>query len=124
MSEPEANRERMLEFLGRVDSQCVPATLDCVPENASAATSHGQVHAQVSRSSAGHARRAVTPGSQGLRSVDSKAWTPELPERIGIYHSYIRGYNRDVRAHKLFVCCSGGLNRASDAFCNLVSALC
>ena len=53
--------------------------------------------------------------------MDSRPWTPELPERIGIYHAYIRGYNRDVRAHKLFICCTGGLNRASDAFCNLVS---
>ena len=50
----------------------------------------------------------------------SQHWTPEVPERIGIYHAYIRGFNRDVRTHKLFIVCSGGMVRASDAFCNLV----
>ena len=58
--------------------------------------------------------------AQGLLSVDSKSWTPELPERIGLYHAYIRGFNRDVHMHRLFVSCTGGMSRASDAFCNLV----
>ena len=52
--------------------------------------------------------------------MDSKHWTPEVPERIGLYHAYIRGFNRDVRTHRLFIACSGGMARASDAFCNLV----
>ena len=43
-----------------------------------------------------------------------------MPERIGLYHAYIRGFNRDVRSHRLFIVCSGGMNKASDAFCNLV----
>jgi len=37
-----------------------------------------------------------------------------------VYHSYIRGFNRDVRTHRLFIVCSGGLSRACDEFCNLV----
>lgn len=102
MSSPEANRERMRQFLQRVEDECVPASLDCVPENASAVTQHGTVQAQ------------------GLLTVDSQHWTPELPDRIGIYHAYIRGFNRDVRNHRLFIGCSGGMNRASDAFCNMV----
>jgi hypothetical protein len=80
----------------------VPATLDCVPENCSSHTTHGTLQAQ------------------GLLTVDSKHWTPELPERIGIYHAYIRGFNRDVRTHRLFIVCTGGMPRASDDFCNLV----
>lgn len=103
MSHPEENQQCMKRFLQDVEAECVPATLDCVPENASALTSSGQVHAQ------------------GLRSVDSRRWTPEVPERIGIYHAYIRSYNRDARTHKLFISVTGGLSRASDAFCNLVS---
>ena len=55
-----------------------------------------------------------------LRTVDCKVWSPEVPESIGIYHAYLRGYNRDVRAHKMFIGCSGGLEKASDAFCNLL----
>ena len=50
----------------------------------------------------------------------SQHWTPELPERIGVYHAYIRGFNRDVRTHRLFIVCSGGMARACDEFCNLV----
>jgi len=103
MSEVEANRGKMLQFLQQLDSECTaPASLDCIPENASTITQRGTVQAQ------------------GLLSVDSKPWTPELPERIGLYHAYIRGFNRDVRTHRLFISCTGGLSRASDAFCNLV----
>jgi hypothetical protein len=102
MSEPERNRERLLEFMRAVERGAVPATLDCVPENASSVTHHGTIEAL------------------GLLTVDSQDWTPEPPERIGIYHAYIRGFNRDVRTHRLFIVCSGGLMRASDAFCNLV----
>jgi hypothetical protein len=102
MSEPEQNKERMLAFLKAVEEEAVPATLDCVPENASTVTHHGKVEAQ------------------GLLTVDSQHWTPEMPDRIGVYHAYIRGFNRDVRIHRLFIVCSGGLSRASDAFCNLV----
>lgn len=43
-----------------------------------------------------------------------------MPERIGIYHAYIRGFNRDVRTHRLFIVCTGGLSRACDEFSNLV----
>lgn len=102
MADPEANRRRMLAFLEGVERESVPATLDCAPENCSSRTAHGTLEAQ------------------GLLTVDSQHWTPELPERIGIYHAYIRGFNRDVRTHRLFIVCSGGLVRASDAFCNLV----
>lgn len=102
MAEKEANRGRMLAFLQDVERECVPASLDCVPENASAVTQHGTVQAK------------------GLLTVDSQHWTPEVPDRIGIYHAYIRGFNRDVRTHRLFIVCSGGMARASDAFCNMV----
>ena len=102
MSEPQENRERMQEFLRKVEAECVPASLDCVPENASAVTQHGTVQAK------------------GLLTVDSQHWTPEVPDRIGIYHAYIRGFNRDVRNHRLFIVCSGGMARASDAFFNTV----
>ena len=52
--------------------------------------------------------------------MDSRHWTPEVPDVIGVYHAYLRGYNRDVRAHRLFLGCSGGLGKASDEFCNLL----
>ena len=86
----------------QVERDSQPASLNCIPENASIETEDGRIQAQ------------------GLLSVDSKDWTPEVPERIGLYHAYIRGFNRDARVHRLFIGCSGGMSKASDAFCNLV----
>lgn len=102
MSDLPSAKSKMLGFLRRVEESCVPATLDCIPENASSLTPTGSLSAQ------------------GLLSVDSKLWTPEVPDRIGIYHAYVRGFNREARSHRLFISCSGGMSRASDAFCNLV----
>ena len=102
MSSGEENRAKMRVFLERVRDECCAGTLGCIPDNSDALTTHG-----------------VMQGT-GLRTVDCKRWTPGLPETIGVYHAYIRGFNRDVRAHKLFVGCSGGLETASDEFCNLL----
>jgi hypothetical protein len=102
MSDGEGNQARMRGFMERVRDGCCAGSLECIPDNSDAMTGYG-----------------VMQGS-GLRTVDCKRWTPGVPETIGIYHAYLRGYNRDVRAHKLFVGCSGGLETASDAFCNLL----
>ena len=102
MSDPEGNRERMKAFMARLKQDEAPADLDCIPDNATALTSTGILQAT------------------DLRSVDCKPWRPESPETIGFYHAYIRGYNRDVRTHKLFIVCSGGCAKASDQFCNLL----
>jgi len=104
MSEAGKNREVMRGFLERVERECEPALLDCIPDNSDAVPGPG---------------RGLLQGMD-LRTIDCKRWTPEVPELIGIYHAYLRGYNRDVRAHKMFIACSGGLEKASDAFCNLM----
>lgn len=95
-------KAKMHAFLTKIDQDCVPAELSCIPENTGVITSSGTVQ------------------GMGLRTVDSKYWTPELPDRIGLYHAYIRGYKRDVRTHRLFIICTGGLNKACDQFCNLI----
>lgn len=46
MSHPEENKKTMLKFLQHIDENCVPATLDCVPENASSVTHSGVLEAQ------------------------------------------------------------------------------
>jgi len=102
MSDTEGNQARMREFIGIIKALNMPADLDCIPDNATCLTHTGLMQAT------------------DLRSVDSKPWKPEPPESIGLYHAYIRGYNRDVRAHKLFIVCSGGCSKAADQFCNLV----
>jgi hypothetical protein len=56
----------------------------------------------------------------GKRSVDFAEWQPELPHSIGLYQAFCRGYQKDLRAHKLFIGVNGGLNRCSDEFYNLL----
>jgi hypothetical protein len=58
--------------------------------------------------------------SRGQRSVDSRPWKPELPHVMGLYHAMVRGYQKDCRQHKLFIGISGGCNKCSDSFYNLI----
>jgi hypothetical protein len=95
----EKNKELMCSFLDRVKTECIPAVLQCAPENS------GYVHLYQ---------------SQDILTKDSVHWTPEVPEQIGLYHAMVRGYDREVREHKLFLICSGGVAKACDEFCNLV----
>jgi hypothetical protein len=102
ISDPEGNKQRMQEFIEEIRAAHNPPSLSCIPENATTISQTGFMRAA------------------DLQSVDCKPWTPELPDTIGLYHAYIRGFNRDVRVHKLFIICSGGCPKASDEFCNLV----
>ena len=45
MSQPARNRQRMLEFLQAVQADCVPASLECVPDNCSSHTELGLLQA-------------------------------------------------------------------------------
>ena len=102
MATPEENKRRMALFMQSLALASQPAELDCIPDNATILTQSGVIQAT------------------DLRSVDCKPWIPEVPECIGLYHAYIRGYNRDVRTHRLFIVCSGGCPKAADQFCNLM----
>ena len=102
MASPADNRRKMEQFLQSLGGANQPADLDCIPDNATILTQTGLIQAT------------------DLRSVDCKPWVPEMPECIGLYHAYIRGYNRDVRTHRLFIVCSGGCPKAADQFCNLM----
>ena len=58
MSNGAENQAKMRGFMERVASECVPASLQCIPDNSDAITEDG-----------------VTQGT-GLRTVDCKRWTP------------------------------------------------
>lgn len=58
--------------------------------------------------------------AKGKRSVDSKPWLPDMPQSMGLYHAMVRGYQKDVRQHKLFIVVSGGCNKCCDMFYNLM----
>lgn len=87
------------------------ATFRCVPDN---------VDLLSSLRSDGSVMEAGVARMSGRRSVDFADWRPELPHSIGLYQAFCRGYQKDVRVHKLFigVCC--GLSRCSNEFYNLL----
>lgn len=55
----------------------------------------------------------------GDRSADCRDWKPEMPELLGLYHAYVKGFNKDTRHHKLFIVVSGGCHMLSDKLYNL-----
>ena len=91
-----------MEFIQELMENYCPADLSCIQDNTTSVTHAGLMQAT------------------DMRSVDSKAWYPEVPETFSLCHTYIWGYNRDVRSHKLFIVCSGGCSKVADQFCNLV----
>lgn len=103
------NLPDLTALMKKLDAEAVghEASFDCVPDNADAvAGSHG---ASVRVSYA-----------RGKRAVDSRRWSPELPQVVGLYHAMVRGYQKDGRQHKLFIGVSGGCSKCSDSFYNLM----
>lgn len=83
------------------------ASFDCAPDNAdTVAGMHGS-SLKVTR-------------SLGKRAVDSGRWFPEAPQVVGLYHAMVRGFQKDIRQHKLFVGVSGGCTKCCDSFYNLM----
>ena len=107
----EAMRELMKKIhIGSVGKE---ASFECIPDVVDTLTAvkmdGAVVEARVSR-------------TVGRRSVDFKAWEPELPCNISLLQSFIRAsHQRDIRTHKLFIAVSGGLSRAADEFYNLLT---
>lgn len=107
LSDMDGVRLKMMGFLRNVRERAKimgVATFDCRPQNVEGITSEGG--------------RMV--GIRSKRTVDSQDWVPEVPDMIGIYHSFVRGHNRDTRVHKLFIIVSGGCGKAADEFYNTV----
>jgi len=101
------NNSVVQSFLEEVDKRSVglEASFECAPENAD--LFNGSCRSKVSY-------------ARGKRSVDSRRWAAEVPQRIGLYHALVRGYQKDVRQHKLFIVVSGGCSKCSDSFYNLM----
>lgn len=91
-------KQKMKDLMQSIAAEARPASFKCVPENVDCESA-----------------RTV-----GKRSVDFADWRPELPHSIGLYQAFCRGYQKDSRVHKLFIGISGGLNRCSDEFYNLM----
>jgi hypothetical protein len=103
-------RESMRRLMQQISdsSNDKVASFRCVPDNVDMLSSV--------RADGGSSVAKTT----GKRSVDFAEWEPELPNSIGLYQAFCRGYQKDLRSHKLFIGVNGGLNRCSDEFYNLL----
>lgn len=55
----------------------------------------------------------------GRAAADCREWKPEIPEFVGLYHAYVKGFNKETRAHRLFLITSGGCSSMCDNYFNL-----
>ena len=58
-------------------------------------------------------------GASSYDSVDAREWKPELPMKMGVYHTFTRSSSKTTRKHKLFVVISGPLTQAAEELHNL-----
>jgi hypothetical protein len=68
--------------------ECMPMNvdiLDSAPGYGSAASGGGACNSTSSAFSF-HSRR----------TSDCRRWNPDMPELLGLYHAYVRGYNKDT----------------------------
>ena len=90
----------IMQELHKNSQGCKDADFDCMPMNmdvldavgASAQLQGGMSSASSSLAASFHARR----------TADCKRWNPDMPELLGLYHAYVRGYNKDTRCALLF----------------------
>jgi len=88
-------------------------TFDCMPDNS-------EVISEDTDCPSGQLSHQPLAGVyMSRKSADSKPWSPEIPEMVGLFHGYVRGFNKDCRYHKLFIVTSGGCSLLSDTYFNL-----
>ncbi|EKX43853.1 hypothetical protein GUITHDRAFT_110304 [Guillardia theta CCMP2712] len=105
LSDLEGCRKKMKAVLRTIqqESMQAKASFQCMPVNAYGAHEEGDAYL-----------------SDFRRYADSKYWAPEPPDFVGISHGFTRGFINDIREHKLYIVCSGGLNYASHNFYNMI----
>jgi len=105
LSNIELCKEKIQKVLGTIQQESLhnKASFQCMPVNAYAIHEEGDAYLHDYR-----------------RYTDSRFWYPEPPEFIGIYHGFTRGFINDIREHKLYIVCSGGLNYAAHDFYNMI----
>ena len=105
----QANGAALLGVMRRIQerAQGLEASFEKAPDNADAVVGM-------------HGSRMSISRSLGKRAVDSARWFPEPPQLAGLYHAMVRGYQKDIRQHKLFIGVSGGCPKCCDAFYNLM----
>lgn len=85
-------RDRLVKIMKRLHSESLgkEADFDCVPENIDS------VAGSFSASEfSGNAKATSLMNSYSARRMaDCRDWKPEMPELIGLYHAYVKGFNK------------------------------
>jgi len=55
---------------------------------------------------------------------DGRVWAEQLPEKVGVYHAFVRKNTKDVIEHKLYIVVSGSLPFADDEMYRLWQDAC
>lgn len=53
------------------------------------------------------------------RWQDARAWSPDVPLRMGVYHAFSRSHVVDRREHRVYLVITGSLRRCADALYNM-----
>jgi hypothetical protein len=101
-------KKRLLDLMKSIYEESIgsEASFSCMPDN-------------TDDMEANHHQKAIVGSYMSRKTADCIDWKPELPESVGLYHAYVRGFNRDQRSHKLFIVVSGGCDRICDSYFNL-----
>ena len=89
------------------DFDCMPMNMDVIDPVLAATDLQG-----------GSSMSSFVSSFHSRRTADCKQWNPDMPELLGLYHAYVRGFNKDTMMHKLFIVTSGGCSNLSDKFYN------
>lgn len=97
-------RDRLVKIMKRIHTESVgrEADFDCMPENVDSISD--AFHAA---SEFGGAQKATSlMGSYTARRMaDCRDWKPEMPELLGLYHAYVKGFNKASYLVRLFWPC-------------------
>eukprot|EP00961_Rhodomonas_salina_P164906 2222138-Rhodomonas_salina.3 len=119
-------RTLMRELLEEIDieSNGHEAGLHCIPQNVNGweqTDGHNPDRHNADRHGTfGQTGTAGNVYNSDTRATDSQPWKPELPIRVGIYHSFVRGFSKDTREHKVYISCTGGCTLAAESYYNLL----
>ena len=106
--------EKLTALVQKMHSDSIgnEVSFDCMPENLD------QVHS-VTDMMVGKQSEPLLGSFMCRKVADCREWMPEMPDFVGLFHAYTRGFNQDSRQHKLFIITSGGCNMISDHLFNM-----
>lgn len=111
-AEVKANLLQIVQTLHK-ESLEAEASFECMPDNTDI------MDASEDGCGSGSQQQPLMGSYMSRKSSDCKDWSPELPEMVGLFHAYVKGFNKDCRIHKLFILTSGGCNKMGDQYFNL-----